>query len=75
VDLIGLYTLRGKYGTEIDFICLTMIDASSSWFKIVELLVITATIIPPDTKGRKCAKTHKQPKLTYFDKLSAMISK
>ena len=26
VDLIGPYTLRGKDGSEIDFMCLTMID-------------------------------------------------
>jgi hypothetical protein len=42
VDLIGLgpYTLRGKDGTEIDFMCLTMIDSASSWFEIVELPVV-----------------------------------
>ena len=39
-DLIGPYTLRGKDGTEIDFMCLTMIDPASSWFEIVELLVV-----------------------------------
>jgi hypothetical protein len=74
VDLIGPYTLRGKDGTEIDFMCLTMIDPASSWFEIVELPVITEAIIPLDTKGRKGKKTHKQPKLAYFDKSSAMIS-
>eukprot|EP00804_Cyclotella_cryptica_P010824 CCRYP_008760-RA/>CCRYP_008760-RA protein AED:0.09 eAED:0.26 QI:0/0/0/1/0/0/2/0/511 len=41
VDLIGPYTLKGKDGTEIDFMCLTMIDPASSWFDIVELLVST----------------------------------
>ncbi len=45
VDLIGPYTLRGKEGTEIDFMCLTMIDPASSWFETVELPV--ATIAPP----------------------------
>ena len=34
--LVGPYTLRGKDGTEIDFMCLTMIDPASSWFEIVE---------------------------------------
>ena len=34
-DLIGPYTLKGS--TEINFICLTMIDPASSWFEIVEL--------------------------------------
>ncbi len=66
--------LRGKDGTEIDFMCLTMIDPASSWFEIVELQVITEAIIPLDTKGRKGKKTHKQPMLAHFDKLSAMIS-
>ena len=35
--LVGPYTLKGKDGTEIDFMCLTMIDPASSWFEIVEL--------------------------------------
>ncbi len=69
VDLIGPYTLRGNDGTEIDFMCLTMIDPASSWFEIVELPVITDMVIPMDTKGRKT-----QTKLPYFDKSSAMIS-
>jgi hypothetical protein len=51
-----------------------MIDPASSWFEIVELPVITDAIIPLDTKGCKGKKTHKQPKLAYFDKSSAMIS-
>ena len=50
---LGPYTLRGKDGTVIDFMCLTMIDPASSWFEIVELPVITEVIIPPDTKGHK----------------------
>ena len=74
VDLIGPYTIKGKDGTEIDFMCLTMIDPASSWFEIVELPVITEAIIPLDTKGRKGKKTHEEPKLAYFDKSSAMIS-
>eukprot|EP00804_Cyclotella_cryptica_P028148 CCRYP_011006-RA/>CCRYP_011006-RA protein AED:0.40 eAED:0.39 QI:0/0/0/1/0/0/2/0/126 len=39
VDLIGPYTLKGKDGTENDFIRVTMIDPVTSWFKIVELPV------------------------------------
>ncbi len=74
MDLIGPYTIKGQDGTVIDFMCLTMIDAASSWFEIVELPVITETIIPLDTKGRKGKKTHEEPKLAYFDKSSAMIS-
>ena len=39
VDLIGPYTLKGKDGTVLDFMCVTMIDPATSWFEIVELLV------------------------------------
>jgi hypothetical protein len=37
VDLVGPYTLKGKDGSSIDFMCLTMIDPATSWFEIVEL--------------------------------------
>jgi hypothetical protein len=37
VDQIGPYTLKGKDGTVIDFMALTMINPTTSWFKIVEL--------------------------------------
>ena len=74
MDLIGPYTLKGKDGTEIDFMCLTMIDPASSWFEIVELPVTTEAVIPMDTKGLKGTKTHKIIKLPYFDKSSEMIS-
>ncbi len=40
VDLVGLYTLKGKDGLSIDFMALTMINLASSWFKVVELLPI-----------------------------------
>jgi hypothetical protein len=36
VDLIGPYTLKGKDNLQIDFMALTMIDPTSSWFKIAE---------------------------------------
>ena len=37
VDLIGPYTVKGKDGTILDFMCLTMIDPATGWFEIVEL--------------------------------------
>jgi hypothetical protein len=40
VNLIGLYTLKGKDGTIIDFMALTMNNPATSWFKIVELPLI-----------------------------------
>ena len=36
VNLVSPYTLKGKDGSVIDFMVLTMIDPASSWFKIVE---------------------------------------
>ena len=41
VDLIGPFTLKGKDGSAIDFMALTMIDPASSWFEIVELPLVT----------------------------------
>ncbi len=40
VDLIGPYTLKGKDGTIIDFMALTMIHPATSWFKVVELPLV-----------------------------------
>ncbi len=54
VDLIGPYTLKGQDGSSIDFMCLTMIDAATSWFKIVELPTVDlVTTVPPADKGKK----------------------
>ncbi len=41
VDLIGPYTLKGKDGSAVDFMALTMIYLASSWFKIVELPLVS----------------------------------
>ncbi len=37
VNLIGPYTLKGKDNSQIDFMALTMINPTSSWFEIAEL--------------------------------------
>ncbi len=55
VDLIGPYTLGGKDRTEVSFMCLTMIDPASSWFKIIELQVVE-NAPTPHTKGKKGEK-------------------
>ena len=53
MDLIGPYTLKGKDSTEIDFMCVTMIDPAISWLEIVELPVTELnSAIPKGTKGR-----------------------
>ena len=75
VDLIGPYTLKGKDRTQIDFMCVTMIDPATSWFEIVELPVsqLQELDIPKGTKGQKGKDTHIQEKQTYFDKTSATV--
>ena len=58
MDLIGPYMLKGKDGTEIDFMCVTMIDPATSWFEIVYLLVTKFnSVMPMGQKGRKGTKT------------------
>ena len=74
VDLICPYTIKGKDKSEIDFMCLTMIDPATSWFEIVELPVVElSATIAQDTKGRK-GKRKRHDTEPYFDKSSAMIS-
>ncbi len=73
VDLKGLYTLKGKDGLSIDFMCLTIIDPATSWFEIVELpTVAQETTVPPAGKGKKVT-FDKNTKVSepYFDKSSA----
>jgi len=41
VDLIGPYTLKGKDGSSIDFMALTMINPASSWLEVMEIPTIT----------------------------------
>ena len=45
VNLIGPYTLKGQDGSEIDFMYLTMIDAATGWFEVVELPVIEKPLL------------------------------
>ena len=63
VDLIGPSTLKEEDKTEIDFMCLTIIDAVTGWFKVVELPIIEKLVLK---NGKvKCQKT--------FDKISTCI--
>ena len=72
VDLIGPYTLKGKDGSAIDFMCLTMIDPASSWFEIVELLVAENSPTALSSNSKKTIETkEKEP---YFDISSEQIS-
>ncbi len=73
VDLIGPYTLKGKDGLSIDFMCLTMIDPETSWFEIVELPTVKMTV-PPAGIGKKVTFDKNTKVADYFDKSSAQIS-
>jgi hypothetical protein len=42
VDLIGPYTLKGRDNLQITFMALIVISSASSWFKTVELPLITS---------------------------------
>ncbi len=76
VVLIGPYTLKGKDGSSIDFMCLTMIDTVASWFEIVELPTITKLTGPATGKGKKVSwKDYYTKELEMtFDRSSAQIS-
>ncbi len=76
VNLIGPYTLKDKDSSSIDFMCLIMINPTTSWFKIVEVPTVDLVMtVPPAGKGKKvtCAKNTKVAETT-FDKSSAQIS-
>jgi hypothetical protein len=76
VDLIGPYTLKGKDGSSIDFMCLIMINPTTNWFKIVDLpTVAQESTVPPGSKGKN-VKFDKNTKVAepYFDKSSGQIS-
>jgi hypothetical protein len=69
VDLIDPYTLNGKDGSSIDFMCLTRIDPATSWFKIVE-----KPKLQRETSGSKVTTKNTKEADMMFDKSSAQIS-
>ena len=73
VDLVGPYILKGKDGSSIDFMCLTMINPATSWFEIVELPTVRVTV-PKADKGKKATCTNYTKEAEIFDKTSAQIS-
>jgi hypothetical protein len=76
VDLIGPYTLEGKEGSSIDFMCLTMINPTTNWFEIVEIPTVAQEMtVHPVGIGKKVT-FDKNTKVAepYFDKSSAQIS-
>jgi hypothetical protein len=72
-DLVGPYTLNGKDGSSIDFMCLTMIDPATSWFEIVELPTVRVTV-PKGGEGNKTTCINHTKDAEIFDKTSAQIS-
>ncbi len=73
VDLVGPYTLNGKDGSSIDFMCLTMNDPATSWFEIVELPTVRV-MVPKVGKGKKATCTNYTKGAEIFDKTSAQIN-
>jgi hypothetical protein len=73
VDLVGPYTLNGKDGSSIDFMCLTMINPATSWFEIVELSTVKVTV-PKGGKGKKATCLYYTKDAEIFDKTSAQNS-
>ncbi len=73
VDLVGPYTLKVKDGSSFDFMCLTMINPATSWFKIVELPTVRVRI-PKAGIGKKATCTNYTKDVEIFDKTSAQIN-
>ncbi len=69
VNLVGPYTLKGKDDSEIDFMALTMIDPTSSWFEIVELPLVTWLTTMSVTSKAKVSKE------LIFDKSSNQLAR
>ena len=67
------YTLKSKDGTQIDFMCLTMIDTATSWFEVVELPVVKYAQTTPEKgidDGKSTNKTdYTVDKQKCFDKV------
>ncbi len=75
VDLIGPYTLKGKEGSSIEYMCLTKNNPAIRWFKIVEPPTVTKSRIPTKGNGKKVTlENYTKESETTFDKSSAQIS-
>ncbi len=46
VDLISLYVLKGKNGSEANFMCLTMLYPFTNWIELVRLPVVALPQAP-----------------------------
>ena len=68
VNLAGPYTLKGLDGSAIDFMALTVIHPTSSWFKIVELPLVSRVMTKLVNGQEKISEE------LIFDKSSNQIS-
>ncbi len=73
VDLVGPCTPKDKDSSSNDFMCLTMINTTTSWFEIVELPTVRVTV-PKGGKGKKATCLDYTKDAEIFDKTSAQIS-
>ena len=69
VNLVCPYTLKGKDGSELDCMALTMIDPASSWFETVELPLVNR--LPTKMVNSK----QKVKEELIFDKSSNQIAR
>jgi hypothetical protein len=65
VNPVWLYTINDKDKTEIDFVCLIMIDTATSWLEIAELIVAEASGIPMVTRGHEDTRIRHIPSLSH----------
>ena len=68
VNLVGPYTITGLDGSAIDFMVLTTIDSTSSWFKIVGLPLVSQ-LMTKAVNGKETVS-----KELIFDKSSNKIN-
>jgi hypothetical protein len=73
VEIVGPYTLKGKDGSSIDFMCLSMINPATSWFEMVELATVRV-MVPKAGTGKKTTCLDYTNDAEIFDKTSAQIS-
>ncbi len=66
VEFIRTYVLKGKDVSEVDFMCLTLMDPATNWFEIVEFPVV-------EKPGSKASDLNIPTE--YFDKTSCQFSR
>ncbi len=52
VDLISQYILKGKDNISINFMCITIVDPTTTWFNIIQLPMVTRLTVHNMDVGR-----------------------